>query len=290
MENRFQQNEEENGWGAYVTPPPITGLSTGESAAARGLCARVQERLPMLAERDPLLTPELVRSLEQHMVGCADCRREYRREKRLTGLLNDVPAPAPPPDFAPRIMERIERGDFPRMVSVDGLARPTIAREAAVEPTIRREVRTALGQQQTPTTAVKSSTVSPARISVTQPLATETHSLLMLVPRALAACVLTASLLFFISTSWGREALGANLPGVRAWFDQMGALFERVPLLGRLTAALAASLGQLGELLSETYRSLGASAARGLTLDAAFLIAGGYLASTRRARGQRSGA
>src|SRR5258708_1114651 len=63
MENRFEHSQpEEQGWGAYVTPPRYTGPEHTEPSVRRtqtGLCARVVEMLPALLENDGDIRPEM---------------------------------------------------------------------------------------------------------------------------------------------------------------------------------------------------------------------------------------
>ena len=62
MENRFDHTspEEQQGWGAYATPPPVPGqLNSPRSLAGQAsLCARVREMLPALLENDGEIRPD----------------------------------------------------------------------------------------------------------------------------------------------------------------------------------------------------------------------------------------
>ena len=76
-----------------------------------------------------------------------------------------------------------------------------------------------------------------------------------------------ATLLVFLSSNWGRATLGANLQTAREWLRQIAQATEEIPLLGWITGQAFAALSQSLHVLEETYRTLGASALKGLFVD-----------------------
>ena len=113
--------------------------------------------------------------------------------------------------------------------------------------------------------------------------------LAIVVTRPSSQQLFTAVLAYFLSTPWGQEMLGKNVVVARAWLAEVGAAISRVPLLGRVTALLFAALSQMGDLLGDTYRTLGDMAVRGLAMDVALCVAAYYFLVTRRQRGQLRG-
>src|ERR1043165_2965068 len=99
MENRFEQTppEEQQGRGAYATPPPVSGAQnipaditpqylrhsvTPQLPQDVSLCQRVQEKLPYLLENDGEITPHLAKALYGHLAVCPNCSREFDESQR----------------------------------------------------------------------------------------------------------------------------------------------------------------------------------------------------------------
>ncbi len=89
---------------------------------------------------------------------------------------------------------------------------------------------------------------------------------------------------YFVSSGWGRQMLGENIVSARAFLDQIGAALSRIPILGRLALLVFTALAQVGDLLGDTYRTVGDMAVRGLAMDIGVCIAAYYFLVVRRQR------
>jgi len=70
-------------------------------------CQEVRERLSELIENE--LPPEARRVVEEHLIGCPDCRGEQRAIEKMIRSLGNLPAPEPPADLVARIDAAIDR-------------------------------------------------------------------------------------------------------------------------------------------------------------------------------------
>ena len=70
-------------------------------------CQEVRERLSELIENE--LPPEARRVVEEHLIGCPDCRGEQRALEKMIRSLGNLPAPEPPADLVARIDAAIDR-------------------------------------------------------------------------------------------------------------------------------------------------------------------------------------
>ena len=105
------------------------------------------------------------------------------------------------------------------------------------------------------------------------------------VMRRLTTGSITAAIMAsFVSSGWGREMLGENITAIRVWLDQIGAALGRIPLFGRLALLVFTALAQVGDLLGDTYRTVGDMAVRGLAMDIGVCMAAYYFLVVRRQR------
>ncbi len=74
-------------------------------------CIRLQERVEELVSG--ALPPAETASLEEHVAGCADCRRTLARQRRLHAWLTDLPAAPPCAVEAPQLPAATARVLFP---------------------------------------------------------------------------------------------------------------------------------------------------------------------------------
>lgn len=72
---------------------------------------RLQDRLGPYLEGD--LTPGARRRLEAHLEHCAACRAELDALRRTVALLRELPAEAPPPGLAERVVARVQDAPHP---------------------------------------------------------------------------------------------------------------------------------------------------------------------------------
>lgn len=311
MENRFDHNQpEEQGWGNYVTPPGAPGRNSyrpGSQPLETALCQRVREMLPHLLENDGEIRPEMARQVYGHLSVCAGCASEFDEMERVILLMDKMPPAEMPQDFSQIIMQRILSPDGPipqrppLRVPLNLADTQHAVTAAPTQDTTTRPTRAALGQPQfndalstvkvTPSlSATQRVTTQNIAQNVTQNVSVQTGSnMLTTVQRLTAASVLTAVMAFLMTTSWGRNALSSDLDALQAWMQQMGDALNRVPLFGRLTAYLFAAMTQMSDSVSETYRTLGATAAKGLTIDIALCACACFFLAVRRQRSQRIG-
>ncbi len=302
MENRFEQNQpEEQGWGKYVTPPGLPGRHTGFSAPQSsdlGLCLRVREMLPHLLENDGEIRPEMARQVYGHLSVCPGCAGEFDEMQRVIQLMDKLPPAEMPQDFSQIIMQRILAPDGPipqrpPLRTGMNLAYPTNAVAAVrIQDASTRPTRTALGQPQF-NNALSPVKVTPSLTALQRSVSTtvsqsigiqESKTVLTTFQRLTAASVLTAVMAFLLTTPWGRNALSTDLDSMRQWMEQIGDALHRVPLFGRLTTYLFAAMTQMNDSVSETYRTLGATAAKGLTLDIALCACACFFLAVRKQR------
>lgn len=307
MENRFDHNHsEEQGWGNYVTPPGTPGRNSyrpNHTPLETALCQRVREMLPHLLENDGEIRPEMARQVYAHLSVCAGCAGEFDEMQQVIQLMEKMPPVDMPQDFSQIIMQRIAAPDGPvpsrppLRVPLN-LADPQ-SQMAAVrtQDAVTRPTRAALGQPQfndALTTAKVTPSISATQRKTTQSMtqantvqtntAQSRSTLFTTFQRLTAASVLTAIMAFLMTTKWGRNALSSDLNALQAWMQQMGDALNRVPFFGRLTAYLFAAMTQMNDSVSETYRTLGATAAKGLTIDIALCACACFFLAVRRQR------
>lgn len=315
MENRFDHNQpEEQGWGNYVTPPGTPGRNSyrpgtpGTNPLETALCHRVREMLPHLLENDGEIRPEMARQVYAHLSVCAGCAGEFDEMERVIKLMDKMPPVEMPQDFSQIIMQRILSPDGPipqrpplrvPLNLADPQSAVAAVRTQETPDTVTRPTRAALGQSEVNETApvVKvtpslAATQRAATQSVTQNQTAQTSvqsqgTILTTFQRLTAASVLTAIMAFLMTTSWGRKTLSSDLNALQTWMQQMGDALNRVPLFGRLTAYLFAAMTQMSDSVSETYRTLGANAAKGLTIDIALCACTCFFLAARKQRSRR---
>jgi hypothetical protein len=305
MENRFDHNQpEEQGWGNYVTPPGAPGRNSyipGSFPLETALCQRVREMLPHLLENDGEIRPEMARQVYGHLSVCAGCTGEFDEMERVILLMNKMPPIEMPQDYSQIIMQRILAPDGPipqrppsRVpMNLADLQNPVAA--VRIDDTTTRPTRAALGQPQQndvlPTVKVTASVSAAQRLntqSVSQNVGVQMQGgLFTTFQRLTAASVLTAVMAFLMTTKWGRNALSSDVDALQAWIQQMSDALARVPVFGRLTAYLFGAMTQMSDSVSETYRTLGATAAKGLTIDIALCACACFFLAARKQRIQR---
>jgi hypothetical protein len=186
-----------------------------------------------------------------------------------------------PMDFTGAIQRRIQL----QAISPQG--------EAVVSPAAARAFGKPITAIQntaaTPVIAKRTLTTSAAVISTLKKTTTSTSLNLTHIENGLmrrfATGGITASVMaYFVSSSWGREMLGENITAIRAWLDQIGAALGRIPIFGRLALLLFTALAQIGDLLGDTYRTVGGMAVRGLAMDIGVCMAAYYFLVVRRQR------
>jgi hypothetical protein len=307
MENRFDHNQpEEQGWGGYVTPPAMPGSQrylSGSLPLETALCQRVREMLPHLLENDGEVRPEMARQVYGHLSVCTGCSGEFDEMQQVIQLMEKMPPAEMPQDFSQIIMQRILSPDGPLPQRPPLRVPMNLADPQSAVTTVRtldastRPTRAALGQPQfndalTPVkvTSSFSATQRLTTQNVSKSVGVQTQgSILSTFQRLTAASVLTAVMAFLMTTAWGRNALSSDVDALRAWMNQMGDALNRVPLFGRLTAYMFAAMTQMSDSVSETYRTLGATAAKGLTIDIALCACACFFLAVRRQRSQRIG-
>jgi len=287
MENRFNHTppEGEQGWGAYVTPPPIPGQQNTEQAGQTNLCAQVRDWLPSLLENDGDVRPEVSSSLYAHLAACSGCAREFDEMQRVVALLEALAPAELPADFSGVIMRRIqtEMGPVQNASTHPTSAASSLSGEAAIDAGI-----TDAAPKATPQAAHTTAVVAETRAKRTLALEQQaiTHTGVRLWERLTLAGMFSAFLAFVLSTEWGRELLGVNLDTASAWLGQIGDTLRRVPVLSGIVALMLSALAHAGDVISDTYKNLGVMAARGLVLDVALCAGIAYLLA-RRQRGHR---
>ncbi|HZO87163.1 MAG TPA: zf-HC2 domain-containing protein [Chthonomonadaceae bacterium] len=293
--------EENQGWGAYATPPPVPGQQHTPYSGLTpemSLCARVRERLPALLENDGEIRPELAAQIYAHLAACPGCAQEFDQQQRLVAMLEALPPVEMPMDFSRLIMQRIQGNQAVSDTAQESLtARPFASPSSASSEGAQTHAGSEVGQQAEAViqqrTPVKGTKTLPKGLLLEQKV-TRTKELVSLtstrlLERLTLASLLSALIAFFLMSGWGRQMFGANVDGVASWLAQIGDVLRRIPLLGALFAAILLGLSQVAEMIRETYRSLGATAANGLALDVALCAAAYYFLALRRQRGQRLG-
>ena len=307
MENRFDHNPpEEQGWGGYVTPPGTPGRNSyipGAFPLETALCQQVREMLPHLLESDGEIRPEMASQVYGHLSVCLGCAGEFDEMQRVIQLMDKMPPAEMPRDFSQIIMQRILSPDGPipqrpplrvplNLADPQSAVAAVRTQDASIRPT-----RAALGQPQfndvVAPVKVTASLAAVQRLTaqnLTQNVAVQTqNSILTTFQRLTAASVLTAVMAFLMTTAWGRNALSSDLNALRTWMQQMGDALNRVPVFGRLTAYLFAAMTQMSDSVSESYRTLGATAAKGLTIDIALCACAYFFLAVRRQRSRQIG-
>jgi len=290
MENRFEQNppEEQQGWGAYATPPPISGQFNKENTnlpPQLSLCARVRDILPHLVENDGDIRPEMAREVYGHLSICSGCAKELDEMQRVVVTLESLPPAEMPMDFSQLIMQRIERPNAPAISREDYRERISALQNTvpfSTEPKAR-EIRSRIDAP-TVTSNVTRST-SRHQVGVTSSRNLQVNSAVGVIQRVIASAVLTAVLVVLVSTSWGRELLGQNVAAARIWLNEISEAVKEVPMLGSLTTYIVGALTQNVKMIEETYRTLGDTAVQGLILDAGLCAAAYYFLAARKSRG-----
>src|SRR5579872_4521143 len=130
MENRFEHlpPEENQGWGAYATPPTPPGQQHNQQASqpsSSALCARVRDSLPYLLENDGEISPQMATALYGHLSVCAGCAREFDEMQQVVHLVETLGQAELPMDFSVRIMRHIQSGQTSAEAALkDAAARP----------------------------------------------------------------------------------------------------------------------------------------------------------------------
>ncbi len=284
MENRFEHNppEERPDWGKYASPPPVFGNNREESQhidpLQRNLCVRVREMLPHLLENDGTIRPEMATAVYGHLSLCSHCALEFDEMQRVVAMVEALAPPELTQDFAPLIMLRIQENMAPLHESVP--TRPFLPASS------RSAEETALINTQ------RQATVQVTRgVQHTTHQTTMTGSLLesatLTGQRLLASVVLMTVLVVFLSTAWGREALGVSLETAGQWIGQIVGGLKQTPVIGILSETIYGTLSGMSETLAASYRTLGANAVRGLAIDAALCAAGYYFLVARKQQNGR---
>ena len=285
MENRFEQTppEEREGWGAYATPPATSGHSPLSSSGQLGLCKEVRDLLPLLIEGGGEVRPEMVATVTGHLGICPTCSRDFKEMQRVVMLLDTLPAPQMVQDYSMVIMRRIQAQGSPQ--SHGAVPRLDVATSnggvGRVGPLERG------GVSRSGTENIATSTVGTTRRH--KIIQTQNKVTAQQVQRVTAAGVVAGMLAFFLSTEWGREALGGNLESAGEWLRQIGDALAEIPGLHLLIASVMAVLGQAGILLHDTFRTAGSAIMQGVAIDVGLLGASYYYLGSRRRRTQMSG-
>ncbi len=265
MENRFEHTppEGQEGWGAYATPPATSGHSLLSASGKLGLCATVQDFLPSLIEGDGEVQPEMVAAIQGHLGVCPTCAREFKEMQRVVMLLDTLPAPQMVHDYSGVILRRIQaqgtpqsHGSVPRL-DIVGRQVPATRREPARASGIGRVDEAS----KTRSATVGTSTVGTTRRQ--KILAVQTQVSTQQLRRVTAAGIVAGILAFFLSTEWGREALGGNAESAADWLRQIGDALAEIPGLHFMIASVMAALGQAGVMLSQTFRTAGSAIVQG---------------------------
>lgn len=289
MENRTEHTESEGqGWGAYVTPPRYPSQSPAQwqqEAALRGtLCAQVGELLPALLENDGEVRPEMAASVYAHLSVCSGCSRSFEEMQRVVAMVEALAPAEMPMDFSGIIMRRIQT----EMGPLPGAAppRPIVAASSAVREEVAPEANRQASAERIAAflTEAETADLRADTVQVGIHVETLTQTTQSRVERLTAAGLLAAVLTFCLSTSWGRAMLGVNIESASAWFTQIQAALQSVPVLGGIVAVVFAALTQVGRMLGDTYRNLGAMVAKGVIVDVALCAAGYYYLSRRQRR------
>jgi len=298
MENRFEHlpPEEKQGWGAYATPPSLPGQQHNspvyQSQQASPLCARVRDALPALLENEGEINPPMASALYGHLSVCPGCAREFDEMQRVIHLVESLGPAELPMDFSAMILRRIQGLPTPAdLAHKDAVTRP-FAPASSASSVNGLPANTEVPRRKLADGGQSAQTAMPRQktsLNVGTTLLEEQDLLLRagthLWERLTLAGLLSVGMTLFLMTQWGGQMMGANLNLVLAWLGQVGETLRRVPLLGALFAVMLSALAQVGDLLGDTYRTMGGLAAHGLALDIA-LCAGVYYLFLRRQRGQ----
>ncbi len=278
MENRFEHNppEERTDWGKYASPPPVFGHReepTSAETLQRNLCVRVQEMLPHLLENDGTIRPEMATAVYGHLSVCTSCSHEFDAMQKVVAMVEALAPPELTQDFAPLIMQRIQANMTALHEGVPtrpfSLASSTLAEEAATNAQRQATVHVTRGVQ---TTNMTGSLLENATLTG---------------QRLLASVLLMTVLVFFLSTAWGREALGVSAATATQWLGQIVSGLKSTPLIGSLAETIYGTLSSTSETLAGSYRTLGANAVRGLAIDVALCAAGYYFLVARKHSGRK---
>ncbi|HZT41388.1 MAG TPA: hypothetical protein VFA07_04335 [Chthonomonadaceae bacterium] len=299
MENRHLENtppEEQPGWGAYATPPPNplgtagNALSGGPNKAEQmSLCDRVRDLLPALLENDGDIRPEMAATLYGHLSACPGCAQEFNEMQRVVALLESL-GPAPmPADYSDLILRRIRTEIGPLTERAGPFQSPSVAGNGQ-QPLPSAAASSVFGEAAatapTETERAVAAALSPSGLRE-EGLVTLPN--LRLWERLTLTGIFSALMAFLLSTAWGREMLGSSLESIQAWFGQIGEVLRRVPVVNWLAAAVFAALAQAGDLLEETYRSLGGTETMHLGMEIAILATIGCFLVARKRYGRMRG-
>ena len=283
MENRFEHNppEERTGWGKYASPPPVFGANQEETQYAdpiqRNLCVRVREMLPHLLENDGTIRPEMATAVYGHLSLCSHCALEFNEMQRVVAMVEALAPPELTQDFAPLIMLRIQEN----MTALhEGVPKHPFSPASSA---VHEEAVLINAQQQAAVRVTRGVQQTTHQTTMTGSLL---ESATLTGQRLLASVVLMAVLVVFLSTAWGREALGVSLETAGQWVGQIVGGLKQTPVIGTLTETIYGTLSGMSETLAASYRTLGANAVRGLAIDAALCAAGYYFLVARK---QQSG-
>jgi hypothetical protein len=297
MENRFDHipPEEKQGWGAYATPPQLPGKQSGEQAntlpvlpSDLTMCDRVREKLPYLLENeDSELSADMSRALYGHLGVCVTCSREFDDHQRMIAYLESAPAVEMPMDFTGVIQRRIQVQSMSAdakdaiVTQMPGMAAGSVKTRAFGTPTTAVESAGTIAMRTLKANATVLSTLNKTRLSTTHQMAKLEQGMFQ---RLTSGSITAALMAYFVSSAWGREMLGDNIAAVRAWLDTIASALGRIPLFGRLVVLVFAALSQVGDLLGDTYHTVGDMAVRGVAMDIGVCMAAYYFLVVRRQR------
>jgi hypothetical protein len=248
--------------------------------------------LPALLENDGEINPQMASALYGHLSVCPGCAHELDTLQRVIQVVEALEPAELPMDFSARIMQRIQSRPAPAHAASDeAVVRPFVASSSASSAdATHAETETALSTSLSAGIGkLRRETTSVVGVSLLEEQELLTQTGVRAWERLTLAGLLSTVMTVFLMTTWGGQALVANLSGVLSWLGQVGETLRRVPLLGALFAVMFSALSQVGDLLSDTYRSLGGLAARGLALDVALCAGIYYLFVLRRQRVQMRG-
>jgi hypothetical protein len=306
MENRSEHIPPEQGWGAYVTPPTYPTHNVYRSADTPAaetqfgsestllpqttLCIWVQEKLQPLLENDDEIRPEMATALYGHLAICAVCAQEYEQIQKVVAMLEAMPPLELPMDYSRLILRRIQAGSPALQDGVNAF--PTFATSSATSGEVAAGVDTETAIPRrilNDPTRTTSTTVTPHQTATRTTTQTTTQTGARLWQRWIMAAVLSTLAIFCMTTSWGRQMLGANLETSKVWLGQIEEMLTRIPVLGWLANVIFSALSSVGEILEATFRELGGLAARGLAVDVALFAAACFFVAARRQRSQLRG-
>jgi hypothetical protein len=236
--------------------------------------------LPDLLENDGSVRPEMATAITAHLAVCPDCAREYDQMQRVIARIEALPPAEMPMDFSGLIMQQIQA----RVDTARGAKIPTRqVQHAPVNAPVEKKVAPSK-----PVTGAATVTAAVQMRSEQQSHAiTQTGAQVW--QRLTLGAMLSGMLAFFLNCAWGRQMLGVNIATATGWLEQIGESMSRLPVLGGIAGLIVSALVQAGDLLSETYHSLGSLAVRGLALDIAMGVLAYYYVLNRRQREQRLG-